>query len=295
MGKIESMIAYGLGSVNDNLISQYQFACALALRNELNINASLEIYDPAMGREDAAIASELGCEVIPHNEEAKRVVLRKTLFFMPHCGFNLYNGLMWSNWGEHMKNLVVVGNSFSQYAQLMTAEQNKDPTNAIYPLLPYISEAPISMDMCSDGVTPIPDVFNSFHDMSVQWFDTTGYERAEKENLWQHRPKEVVMGEIVDTGHNEEVDKYIEELKDNEDHEKELKEIHEEIVREATSEEESDSSKPNESASESESDSDDDDDDMFEHMYDGWGAQVASVLKPGMDLSLHTICRSIHS
>ena len=207
MGKIESMIAYGLGSVNDNLISQYQFACALALRNELNINASLEIYDPAMGREDAAIASELGCEVIPHNEEAKRVVLRKTLFFMPHCGFNLYNGLMWSNWGEHMKNLVVVGNSFSQYAQLMTAEQNKDPTNAIYPLLPYISEAPISMDMCSDGVTPIPDVFNSFHDMSVHWFDTTGYERAEKENLWQHRPKEVVMGEIVDTGHNEEVDK----------------------------------------------------------------------------------------
>ena len=151
------------------------------------------------------------------------------------------------------------------------------------------------MDMCSDGVTPIPDVFNSFHDMSVHWFDTTGYERAEKENLWQHRPKEVVMGEIVDTGHNEEVDKYIEELKDNEDHEKELKEIHEEIVREATSEEESDSSKPNESASESESDSDDDDDDMFEHMYDGWGAQVASVLKPGMDLSLHTICRSIHS
>ena len=74
-----------------------------------------------------------------------------------------------------------------------------------------------------------------------------------------------------------------------------MKEIHEEIVREATSEEESDSSKPNESASESESDSDDDDDDMFEHMYDGWGAQVASVLKPGMDLSLHTICRSIHS
>ena len=44
------MVAYGLGSVNDNLTSQYQFACALALRNELGINSSIEIFDPAMGK-----------------------------------------------------------------------------------------------------------------------------------------------------------------------------------------------------------------------------------------------------
>lgn len=101
VGKIESIVAYGLGSMNDNLIAQYQFACALALRNELNINQSIEIFDPAMGKvgiyikdniqEDSAIASELGCEVIPHNEEAKRVALRKTLFFMPHCRYSLYS------------------------------------------------------------------------------------------------------------------------------------------------------------------------------------------------------------
>lgn len=50
MGQIESIVAYGLGSMNDNLIAQYQFACALALRNELNINQSIEIFDPAMGK-----------------------------------------------------------------------------------------------------------------------------------------------------------------------------------------------------------------------------------------------------
>ena len=50
MGKIESMVAYGLGSVNDNLTSQYQFACALALRENLGINGSIEIFDPAMGK-----------------------------------------------------------------------------------------------------------------------------------------------------------------------------------------------------------------------------------------------------
>ena len=50
VGKIESIVAYGLGSMNDNLIAQYQFACALALRNELNINQSIEIFDPSMGK-----------------------------------------------------------------------------------------------------------------------------------------------------------------------------------------------------------------------------------------------------
>ena len=274
------MIAYGLGSVNDNITSQFQFACALALRNELNINASLEIFDPAMGKEDAGIASELGCEVIPHNEEAKRVVLRKTLFFMPHCNFSLYNGLMWSNWGEHMKNLVVVGNSFNQFSRIMTPEMNKNPTNAIYPLLPFIQETPLEMDMCKDGVTPIPDVQDAFGGLSVDMFTEEGYARAEKSGLWTRRPKEVVMGEVVDTGHNEEVDKYIEELKDNEEHEKELKEIHEEIVRTSSSDEESQAASGKESDNDSDSDSDSDSDDMFEHMYDGWGAQVANVLKP---------------
>ena len=257
------MIAYGLGSVNDNITSQFQFACALALRNELNINASLEIFDPAMGKEDAGIASELGCEVIPHNEEAKRVVLRKTLFFMPHCNFSLYNGLMWSNWGEHMKNLVVVGNSFNQFSRIMTPEMNKNPTNAIYPLLPFIQETPLEMDMCKDGVTPIPDVQDAFGGLSVDMFTEEGYARAEKSGLWTRRPKEVVMGEVVDTGHNEEVDKYIEELKDNEEHEKELKEIHEEIVRTSSSDEESQAASGKESDNDSDSDSDSDSDDML--------------------------------
>ena len=49
------MVAYGIGSINDTIISQYQFACALALHEELNIHSSIEIYDPAMGRVDVII------------------------------------------------------------------------------------------------------------------------------------------------------------------------------------------------------------------------------------------------
>ena len=280
------MLAYGLGSVNDNITSQFQFACALALQDELNINGSLEIFDPAMGKEDAAIASELGCEVVPHNDEAKRVVLRKTLFFMPHCGFNFYNGLMWANWGEYMKNLMVVGNSFNTFSTIMDAKMNTNPTNAVYPLLPFIQETPVEIDVCQDGVTPLPDVETAFGGLSVHLFTDEGYERAEKSGLWLKRPKEVIMGEIVDTGYNEEVDKYIEELKENEEHTRDVKELHDSIIRQSTGESASESSgvptSGDDSADSDDSDDDsDDDDDMWEHLYDGWGAQVSNVLKPG--------------
>lgn len=284
------MVAYGLGSVNDNITSQFQFACALALQDELNINGSLEIFDPAMGKEDAAIASELGCEVVPHNDEAKRVVLRKTLFFMPHCGFNFYNGLMWANWGEHMKNLMVIGNSFNNFSKIMKKEMNTNPTNAVYPLLPYIQETPLEIDTCQDGVTPLPDVEDAFGGLSVHLFTDDGYERANKSGLWLQRPKEVIMGEVIDTGHNEEVDKYIKELEENEEHLRDMKELHESIIRQASESSSSASSglsgKAKEEDSDSDDDSDDDDDNdsddsMWEHMYDGWGAQVSNVLKPG--------------
>lgn len=36
--------------MNDNLITQYQLAYALALRKELGINGTIEIFDPSMGK-----------------------------------------------------------------------------------------------------------------------------------------------------------------------------------------------------------------------------------------------------
>ena len=36
--------------MNDNLIAQYQLAYTLALRKELKINGTIEIFDPSMGK-----------------------------------------------------------------------------------------------------------------------------------------------------------------------------------------------------------------------------------------------------
>lgn len=50
VGPIQSIVSYGIGSMNDNLITQYQLAYALALRKELGINGTIEIFDPSMGK-----------------------------------------------------------------------------------------------------------------------------------------------------------------------------------------------------------------------------------------------------
>ena len=204
-----------------------------------------------------------------------------------------YNGLLWSNWGDNMRNLFIVGDSFTNFSKTMKEKNNLSPTNAMYPLLPYIKEIPLEIDMCQDGVTPIPDVYDAFNNISVHFFDDDGYNRATSAGLWDKRPKEVVMGEVIDTGYNEEVDKYEEDMLDHEEHEKELKESHEKILQEMKMDKDDDDDdeyycsvdidedEDDDKDKDDDDDSDsDDDDDMFEHMYSGWGNQVGNLLKP---------------
>lgn len=55
----------------------------------------------------------------------KRKANEKTLFYMPHCGKQLYSNLLWANWSSRLlQNVVLFGNSFSMYkAEINT--QNK--------------------------------------------------------------------------------------------------------------------------------------------------------------------------
>lgn len=209
---------------------------------------------------------------------------------------------MWSNWGKSMRNVCLIGNSFNAYSESLSEVHKNSETNAITPLIPYIREFPLQLDLCSDGQTPLPDVKNAFGGMSVHYMDKDGYSRAKADGLWTRRPKEVIMGELIDTGKNEEIDKYIEELKHNEEHEKRIKALHDQLIRENEALEEKKEAEEasglyycaTDDDSDSDSDSDDEeeekdakdskeeleDDDMFEHMYSGWGAQVSNLLKP---------------
>ena len=70
-----------------------------------------------------------------------------TLFYMPHCPMRLYSNVLWSNWKSHLlfnDRLVIFGNSFKAYDdRIISCEQKKDTTNAIFPILPFVHEQAI--------------------------------------------------------------------------------------------------------------------------------------------------------
>jgi hypothetical protein len=53
-------------------------------------------------------------------KEGKRSVQQRTLFFMPHCGRQLYSNVLWANWSPYqLEKILILGNSFALYEQNM--------------------------------------------------------------------------------------------------------------------------------------------------------------------------------
>ena len=86
-------------------------------KNEMN----MFIYDPIMSINDKKLCSLLGISVIVNDKIHLRPVvdmddMNKTLFYMPHCPYLLYNHIIWTNWKPScLMNIVIFGNSFESY------------------------------------------------------------------------------------------------------------------------------------------------------------------------------------
>ena len=97
---IHSVVALGIGCIHHSQVSQYQYACILEIHQLLHIENPIEIFDPAMDyvlhmvtgtkQMDAQIVSHFGNKILTVNEKGKREVTEETLFYMPHCSFDLY-------------------------------------------------------------------------------------------------------------------------------------------------------------------------------------------------------------
>lgn len=61
----------------------------------------MDVFDPVLEEVEEAALRARGCGVPAVNEECRRAaVLGGTLFFMPHCGRQLYANLLEANWGH---------------------------------------------------------------------------------------------------------------------------------------------------------------------------------------------------
>ena len=101
------------------------------------------MYDPVLTPLEVEVLASLGVDMIPDNEEGKRLVTKPTVFIMPHCPMQLYNNVVWANWGKPLANVVVVGNSFQSYDDNVGGAARTTKLACLLQALPLVHEVPL--------------------------------------------------------------------------------------------------------------------------------------------------------
>ncbi|XP_063848983.1 SRR1-like protein [Scylla paramamosain] len=151
--KVSGIVCYGLGQLSSSRIARYQGALLLILKDHFQVPA--EVYDPIFSAVDVEVLEVFDIKVLNRNEEGKRKVVETTLFFLPHCGKELYNNLLWTNWNPSLlSRCVIVGNSFSTIVQNVPTRTLKEHYMFIYQAQDMFKELPLT------SLVDYDDVFN---------------------------------------------------------------------------------------------------------------------------------------
>ncbi|XP_062582514.1 SRR1-like protein [Saccostrea cucullata] len=178
---LAKIVTYGLGNFAECLISRYQLALLLALREDLQISPpGVQLYDPKFFTAEKEVLSEFGFHVLSENEEGKRSCDSSTLFYMPHCGKSLYNNLLFANWSpDRLCHLIIIGNSFSNMIQNLPSSTMKKCAPLIMKIQPYMEE------ILLPGNFQYQDVFN---DTVILLFPQDKLNSLDSE-FWEHCPE----------------------------------------------------------------------------------------------------------
>lgn len=151
--KVTGIVCYGLGQLSCSRIARYQGAFLLILKDHFQVHT--EVYDPVFSAVDNEVLRDLNIKVLNRNEEGKRKVVGTTLFFLPHCGKELYNNLLWANWNVlSLLHCVIVGNSFSTIGQNVPTRILKEHYKFIHHAQDMFKELPLT------SLVDYDDIFN---------------------------------------------------------------------------------------------------------------------------------------
>jgi len=89
---------------------------------------------------ESRVLKALGLIVVDTNEVGKRSVRVPTLFYMIHCPMQLYNNVVWANWGSSLRNVAIVGNSFATYNEVLDSTKRQQDLACVIAALPWSDE-----------------------------------------------------------------------------------------------------------------------------------------------------------
>jgi hypothetical protein len=174
--RVNELVVYGLGSVEDSLASRWQLCLALALRDLLippgDDHLRTLAYDPAFSPCDLILMQSLGIEVIEENEECKRLARAPTLFYMPHCEHHLYESLVVYNLSQGLlSNVAILGNSFSRYGESLNGSKPRRIMDLVAQGCVNELDVPCDPPKRTRDIEPhYPE--GAFNNMSLHYFKT---------------------------------------------------------------------------------------------------------------------------
>ena len=122
----QTTFCYGIGNFSQTGTSSYaaplwQLACAVALQRHLQPQRVFYLDPSSTATENAFVADRLGMQILKTNDRGNHPVDNKhncpTLFFMPHCPAQLYENVVWSNYGNINNDIWILGNPLGRIAE----------------------------------------------------------------------------------------------------------------------------------------------------------------------------------
>ncbi|EGC32469.1 hypothetical protein DICPUDRAFT_38359 [Dictyostelium purpureum] len=164
---IHDIVCYGIGDFSSSKKCLDQLAYITSVKSIYNVS-SIYIYDPVMNEIEKKLVDKIGFKLIEVNEEGKRKINmsietnnRFTLFYMPFCGRKLYDNVLWANW-EDLSKVLIIGNSFDIYIDGINKVEDD------YVQYSYTSKtAGIHNELLFPKNYPTPYIF---HDLSIHIF-----------------------------------------------------------------------------------------------------------------------------
>ncbi|KAJ3619769.1 hypothetical protein MTP99_005425 [Tenebrio molitor] len=138
---VKEIICFGLGRIGECMISRYQFAFLLCLKDLYNVS-TVKVYDPIFSETDRWLLERFHCTVLKENYEGKYKVQDKctTIFYMPHCPKQLTNNLLWANWGLDLNYCIIISNSFNLTIENTPKRDLNRTAEYIANIVPHILE-----------------------------------------------------------------------------------------------------------------------------------------------------------
>jgi len=139
------VVTLGIGNFSFSTASHpsaslWQLSCALALQRKINSDKSILFFDPCSTHFEMSFLEEMGAARVLSDSQEKTD--DNCVFFLPHCPAELYDNVLFSNWGSRI--LFIIGNSLKTYCESLRFSSKDLP--CMFAMLPWMSETRIDED-----------------------------------------------------------------------------------------------------------------------------------------------------